>query len=117
MTVTTGDEVEVHLSLAAAHSMEYVHLRDPRPAGFEPAGALSGHRRQSGIYRYEEIRDSGTNFFFEYLPQGEYTFTYRIRAATAGTYVAAPATAQPMYAPEFAAHSSGRTLTVAPAKP
>jgi uncharacterized protein YfaS (alpha-2-macroglobulin family) len=61
---------------------------------------------------YEEIRDSGTNFFFERLPQGEYTFKYRIRAATAGDFKVAPATVQPMYAPEFAAYSTGAELQI-----
>jgi alpha-2-macroglobulin len=107
-----GDEVEVHLSLTSKHAMEYVHLRDPRAAGFEPVSNLSKHKWDLGISWYEEIRDSGTNFFFEHLPQGEYTFKYRIRAATAGTFKVAPATAQPMYAPEFAAYSSGAILKI-----
>jgi uncharacterized protein YfaS (alpha-2-macroglobulin family) len=108
-----GDEVEVQISLRSKHAMEYVHLRDPRGAGFEPEGAVSRHRWDLGIYWYEEVRDSGTNFFFEQLPQGEYTFKYRIRAATAGTFKVASATAQPMYAPEFAAYSAGTTVTIA----
>ncbi len=107
-----GDEVEVHLSVASKHPMEYVHLRDPRGAGFEPSTHLSTHKWDLGIFWYEEIRDSGTNFFFEHLPQGEYTFKYRIRAATAGVFKVAPATLQPMYAPEFAAYSSGAALTI-----
>lgn len=107
-----GDEVEVQLSLSSKHPMEYVHLRDPRAAGFEPSSALSRHKWDLGISWYEEIRDSGTNFFFEHLPQGEYTFKYRIRAAAAGVFKVAPATLQPMYAPEFAAYSSGATLRI-----
>ena len=108
-----GDEVEIHLSLTSKHPMEYVHLRDPRGAGFEPSSNLSRHKWDLGISWYEEIRDSGTNFFFEHLPQGEYTFKYRIRATTAGTFKVAPATVQPMYAPEFAAYSTGATLKIA----
>ena len=113
--VQVGDEVEVQVSLRAKQQMEYVHLRDPRPAGFEPASNVSRHKWDLGIYWYEEVRDSGQNFFFEWLPQGEYTFKYRIRAATAGTFKAAPATVQPMYAPEFAAYSAGSVITVQPA--
>ena len=111
-TLAPGDEVEVHLSLTSKHPMEYVHLRDPRGAGFEPSSNLSKHKWDLGISWYEEIRDSGTNFFFEHLPQGEYTFKYRIRATTAGTFKVAPATVQPMYAPEFAAYSTGATLKI-----
>jgi alpha-2-macroglobulin len=115
-TLAPGDEVEVHLSLTSKHPMEYVHLRDPRGAGFEPASNLSRYKWDLGISWYEEIRDSGTNFFFEHLPQGEYTFKYRVRATMAGTFKIAPATVQPMYAPEFAAYSSGAVLKIAPAK-
>jgi alpha-2-macroglobulin len=107
-----GDEVEVHLSLTSKHPMEYVHLRDPRAAGFEPSSNISKHKWDLGISWYEEIRDSGTNFFFEHLPQGKYTFKYRIRAATAGTFKVTPATVQPMYAPEFSAYSSGASITI-----
>jgi uncharacterized protein YfaS (alpha-2-macroglobulin family) len=107
-----GDEVEIHLSLTSKHPMEYVHLRDPRAAGFEPSTSLSRHKWDLGISWYEEIRDSGTNFFFENIPQGEYTFKYRIRATTAGTFKVAPATVQPMYAPEFSAYSSGASLRI-----
>ncbi|NMB74100.1 MAG: hypothetical protein GYA21_03105 [Myxococcales bacterium] len=114
--VKVGDEVEVQISITSKHPMEYVHLRDPRGAGFEPTSQVSRHRWEYGLYWYEEIRDSGTNFFFEHLPQGQYTFRYRIRAATAGTFKVSPATLQPMYAPEFAAYSAGHVLTVQPAE-
>jgi uncharacterized protein YfaS (alpha-2-macroglobulin family) len=112
--IQVGDEVEVKLSLRAKHEMEYVHLRDPRPAGFEPVSQVSRHRWNLGLYWYEEVRDSGQNFFFEKLPVGEFPFAYRVRAAVAGTFQAAPATVQPMYAPEFVGYSSGRKITIAP---
>lgn len=109
-----GDEVEVQISIQSGEPVEYVHLRDPRPAGFEPVKSVSGYNWNFGIYWYEEVRDSGENFFFEHLPRGEYTFRYSIRAALAGTFKAAPATIQPMYAPEFAAYSAGRLIRISP---
>jgi hypothetical protein len=114
--IGVGDELEVHLSLRAKHAAEYVHLRDPRGAGFEPENAVSKYRWDLGIAWYEEIRDSGTNFFFEWLPVGEYAFKYRVRAATAGTFRVGPATVQSMYAPEFHAYSAGNVLKVARAE-
>ena len=39
-----GDELEVQLSLRARHAAEYVHLRDPRGAGFEPVTLVSGYK-------------------------------------------------------------------------
>jgi len=110
--LATGDEVEVQLSLRAKQAAEYVHLRDPRGAGFEPVTLVSGFKWQTGLGLYEEVRDSGENFFFEWLPAGEYTFRYRVRAATAGRFRVGPAEVQSMYAPEFAARSAGAVLEV-----
>ncbi len=110
--IAVGDEVEVQLSLRTKHQAEYVHLRDPRGAGFEPSSNVSKWKWDLGISWYEEIRDSGTNFFFERLPVGEYAFKYRIRASMAGTFRVGSATVQCMYAPEFTAFSAGHLLTI-----
>jgi alpha-2-macroglobulin len=111
-SLAVGDEIEVQLSIRARHPAEYVHLRDPRPSGCEPVTLTSGTKWDLGLVRYEEIRDSGTNFFMEWLPQGEYTLKHRLRCAMAGTFKAAPATLQSMYAPEFAAYSAGSLITI-----
>jgi len=111
-TLAPGDEVEVQISLSAKHAAEYVHLRDPRAAGLEPGVVVSGYKWDLGISWYEETRDSGTNFFFERLPAGQYTLKYRVRANMAGTFKVGPATVQSLYAPEFNAYSSGATVTV-----
>ena len=107
-----GDQVEVQLSIRAKHAAEYVHLRDPRGAGFEPEKLTSGWRWDLGISAYEEIRDSGTNFFIEWLPAGEYTLSYRLRASMGGAFRVGPATLQSMYAPEFTAYSAGHRLEI-----
>ncbi len=110
--IEPGDQVEVRISIRTKHAAEYVHLRDPRGAGFEPETTSSSYKWDLGIGWYEEVRDSGTNFFFEWLPVGEYTFKYRLRANLAGAFRVGPATIQSMYAPEFAAYSSGARLEI-----
>ncbi len=114
--IRPGDQLEVQISLRTKHEAEYVHLRDPRAAGLEPENVVSKWKWDLGIAWYEETRDSATNFFFERLPVGEYTFKYRLRANMAGTFRVGPATVQSMYAPEFNAYSAGAVLTVAGAK-
>jgi uncharacterized protein YfaS (alpha-2-macroglobulin family) len=112
-----GDEVEVQLTITSRAPAEYVHLRDPRAAGLEPDGAQSGYKWDwTSPGRYEETRDSGTNFFFDWLPAGEYVLKYRLRANMAGTFRVGPATLQSMYAPEFTAYSAGDVMTVASGK-
>ncbi len=115
--IRPGDEIEVQISLRTKHDAEYVHLRDPRAAGLEPENVLSRWKWDLGIAWYEETRDSATNFFFERLPVGEYTFKYRLRANMAGTFRVGPATVQSMYAPEFNAYSAGAVLRVAGGSP
>lgn len=110
--IAVGDQIEVQISLRSKHEAEYVHLRDPRAAGLEPENPRSGFKWNLGIGWYEEIRDSGSNFFFESLPVGEYTFKYRLRANMAGTFRIGPATVQSMYAPEFNAYSTGFAMTI-----
>ncbi len=112
-TVKAGDEVEVQLAISSKHAAEYVHLRDPRAAGFEPTSIASHYKYDTGLGYYEEVRDSGENFFFEQLPAGQYTFKYRVRATTGGTYRVGPATLQSMYAPEFNAYSAGHVMKIA----
>ncbi|HEX4936738.1 MAG TPA: hypothetical protein VFV33_26335, partial [Gemmatimonadaceae bacterium] len=108
-----GDEVEVQLSIRSKHAAEYVHLQDPRAAGLEPDRATSGYKWDLGLAYYEETRDSATNFFFDWLPAGEYTLRYRVRASMAGSFRIGPATLQSLYAPEFNAYSAGQQLQIA----
>ena len=106
--LAVGDELEVQLSLRTKHAAEYVHLRDPRARRASsprtPCRATSGTWASPGTRRRAT---RGTNFFFEWLPAGEYTFKYRVRANMAGTFRVGPATVQSMYAPEFTAYSAG----------
>lgn len=109
--VAVGDQIEVHLTVAARSQFEYVHLKDPKPAGFEAEGLLSGWKWDK-LARYEEPRDSLTNFFMEWLPHGEYVLRYRLRPTVPGRFKLGAAVLQSMYAPEFSAHSDGFELSV-----
>lgn len=109
-----GDEVEVRIRITARHGAEYVHLRDPRAAGLEPVSVRSGYRFDQGLAYRQEVRDSAVNIFFDWLPAGEFTLRYRLKAAMAGEFRVSPATLQSMYAPEFTAHSSGARIAIAP---
>ncbi|MDE2291851.1 MAG: hypothetical protein KGL53_07190, partial [Elusimicrobia bacterium] len=111
-TVHVGDAVVVRLALTSRGRLEYVHVKDPRGAGFEAESLRSGWT-YDGLVRYEEPRDSLTNDFVDRLPQGEYDLDETVRPTTPGRYRIAAAVAQSMYAPEFAAHSADFELVVA----
>ncbi|MEM6263482.1 MAG: alpha-2-macroglobulin family protein [Bacteroidota bacterium] len=108
-----GDRVIVRIELRTDRDMEYVHLKDQRPAGFEPTNVLSGHKYQRGLVYYESTRDAATNFFFEYLPANQtYVFDYPLRVTHEGNYSSGISTIQCMYAPEYTSHSAGGRVEV-----
>lgn len=110
-TVKVGDTVVTRLTLTSRGQLEYLHLKDPRGAGFEAETLRSGWS-WDGLSRYEEPRDSLTNYFVNWMPQGEYKLESRVRPTTPGRYRVGAAVLQSMYAPEFAAHSAGFELGV-----
>lgn len=122
-----GDKLKVRLIVTVDRNMEFVHLKDMRAAGLEPAPTpqpppqqmrgsavegLSGYRYQDGLGYYQSTTDLATNFFFDYLPKGTWVFEYPLVANNAGDFSAGIATIQCMYAPEFSAHSGGERLEV-----
>ena len=107
-----GDKVVARLVIRADRDMDFVQLKDQRGACFEPIGALSGYRWSGGLGYYAEVEDAGTNFFFDHLGKGTYVLEHSYRVVRSGEYETGIATLQSAYAPEFAAHSAGGTLTV-----
>lgn len=113
-SVKVGEEVEVELKIVTQHPSEYIWIRDPRAAGFEPEKTISGFRWDTGLSYFEEPRDTATLFFMSKLPAGHFSLKYRLRATTAGTFKIAPAELQSIYSPEFSARTGGENLTILP---
>lgn len=107
-----GDLIKVRIELRVDRTLEYVHLKDMRAAGFEPVSTLSTHKYQDGLYYYESPRDLATNFFIGYMPKGTYVFEYALRVSQKGDFSNGITTIQCMYAPEFTSHSQGVRVEV-----
>jgi uncharacterized protein YfaS (alpha-2-macroglobulin family) len=108
----TGDIVTVRLEVRADNDFEYVHLKDMRAAGFEPANPMSGYHYRNGLGYSENYKDASVSFFIQYLPKGVWVFEYDVRVTNKGNFSNGIATIQCMYAPEFNAHSDGLRLEV-----
>ena len=111
-TLNVGDLIKVRIELRADRSMEFVHLKDMRAAGFEPINVLSQYKWQDGLGYYESTKDAATNFFIDFLPKGIYVFEYDLRVNNAGDMSNGISTIQSMYAPEFSSHSEGVRILV-----
>ncbi|WMX12542.1 alpha-2-macroglobulin family protein [Aureispira sp. CCB-E] len=103
--IKPGDLILVKIELEVGQTMEYLHLKDMRAAGFEPTNVLSRYHYQNGIGYYQMTKDASSNFFFRELKKGAYTFEYTLRAVHKGQFSNGITTIQSMYAPEFTAHS------------
>ena len=111
-TFKVGDRVNIELVVTVAQDMEYVHLKDLRPAGFEPKMTLSQHQWENGLWYYQSPRDVSMNYFIERLPKGTHVLNYDVFVTHSGQFEAGNATVQCMYAPEFVAHSGGEKVSV-----
>jgi uncharacterized protein YfaS (alpha-2-macroglobulin family) len=117
--VKAGARVRVVLSMYTPARRYHVALVDLLPAGLEalnPALAVTGDvpadtAAQRGWwwpwYEHQNLRDERAEAFSTLLWEGVYTYSYVTRATTPGQYVAPPAKAEEMYAPE----TFGRSAT------
>jgi hypothetical protein len=111
--VRVGEEIEVRLRVKSKSQFEYVHVKEPRGAGFEEMTLTSGYRWDP-LPAYQEPRDSLFNFFVDWLPAGEYELRHSLRPTTVGVYRIGSAVIQSMYSPDVTAYSAGMELEVTP---
>lgn len=115
--IRAGARVRVRVSMVAPTRRYHVALVDPLPAGLEPldpAFAATGSLPEDPTapkrgrwwwwsrtwYEHSGLRDERAEAFTSLLWEGVHEFTYVTRATTPGTFVAPPAKAEEMYAPE-----------------
>ncbi len=108
--VRVGDEVVVRVEVRSDRELEFVHLKDERPASCEPTGVLSGWREQGGVRYYESTRDTAVHYFIERLPKGVHVFEYSVRVQQRGACRSGLATVESLYAPEFRSHGAAGVL-------
>ena len=69
-------------------------------------------RENGGIGYYQVSRDASTEFFIDKMRKGSYVIEYTVYVDRAGIYQAGMADIQSAYAPEFAGHTGGMSVTV-----
>lgn len=110
--VKVGDKVTVRLVVTADRSMEFIHLRDLRPAGLEPVNQISRCFIMSGLVYYMCTKDCSTDLFFDYMPKGTYVFEYQLKANEAGDFAAGFASIESMYADDFKSQTNGCRMVI-----
>ncbi len=111
--VTSGDRIEVVLTITSKNVYDFLAFEDMKPAGCEPVELRSGGRWAGGLCPHVELRDEKVVFFIGLLEQGTHVLRYQLRAETPGKFHALPTTGFAMYAPEVRAISDEMRLEIA----
>jgi len=107
-----GDKVKSSLRVSTDRDMDFVQIKENRASCMEPAAVLSGYRWEDGIGYYRAIKDASTEYYIDKLRKGTCTIESVYYITLEGDYEAGIVKVQSAYAPEFNAHTSGRTLKV-----
>jgi uncharacterized protein YfaS (alpha-2-macroglobulin family) len=131
-TFANGDLVRVTLTVTLPHEGRFLAFTDPLPAGFEAVDgtlkttafdlAAVSTAQSSGSDRYAwwrrggfdhvEKHDDKVMAFATRLAAGRHEFSYLVRATTSGTFGAAGASGEAMYAPEITGRSAGTSVVI-----
>ncbi len=110
--IKVGDKITVRMILNTDRSMEFIHLKDMRAAGFEPLDVISGYQWKNNLGYYQSTKDASTNFYIEYMPKGKYIFEYDYVANASGKFSNGITTLQNYYAPQMNAHTQGMKIEI-----
>jgi uncharacterized protein YfaS (alpha-2-macroglobulin family) len=116
-----GDVVRVTLTLNLHQEGQFLAVTDPLPAGFEPVNESFGTtsswearqrlRNGDSTFDHSEQHDDRVLVFARRLG-AKPEFTYLVRAVTAGTFTAAGASVEAMYAPEIFGRTTSTTIHI-----
>ncbi len=98
-----GDKVRVRIEIKSDRNLEYLELKAPRCAAFEPVSTASGWRWNSGLSYYAAVTNAALTLYIDRIDKGDYVVEFDLFVNNAGTYNTAPTTMQCLYAPEFRA--------------
>lgn len=114
-TPEVGDKIQTRLIIASDRDLDFVAIKDNRPACLEPAEQQSRMMFREGLSYFQETRDAATRFYIEHLPKGHYILRYETFVDRPGRYLDGGVSIQSLYAPQETAHSGGIVLDI-PAK-
>jgi hypothetical protein len=110
--VRLGERITVKIVITSDRDLEYVQVKDPRAAAFEPVNIHEREGNQGGVWWVESPRDAANCFFFSRFPQGTIVLEYDVFATQCGDFSAGATSVECMYAPEYRAQGDGARMAV-----
>lgn len=107
-----GERIKVRITVINDDPIQYVHLKDSRPAGVEPLYSPSGYQWRKGYYF--SSKDASTNYFMDRLTKGKFVYEYEVKANNQGIFNSGITTIECMYDPAVQARTTNALLTITP---
>ena len=111
--IKVGDIINVQLTIINPDDAEYLHIKDPKPAGLVTIQKIGKHIGKHSEY-YREPRLTYSNLYTDYTYEDGHIASYQLRAETVGTFTALPAEISAMYEPEKNNHTDSFVIEVIP---
>lgn len=103
--LSVGTILVTKLRITSRRDLDFVTIRDHRPACCEPLEQLSQYRWANGIGYYEEARDTAQLLHIGSLLRGSYEISYEQSVVRQGVYQRGTTQAQCAYATEYSAQT------------
>lgn len=110
--LSVGDKITVCLTISSDRDMDFVRIKDEKPACFEVASQLSSYYWDDGLSYYRVNKDASVEFFIDCMRKGTYTICYDAYVTRSGNYVSGAASLISVYAPQFGSHTEGFRINV-----
>lgn len=112
--IKLGETVLIRIHVQSPLTMNYVHIQDQFPSCFDLMANNSEYRHYQHLWAYTIPRDSGMNFFIDYLPKGTSMLEYEVKVDKAGVFSKGMTKAYSVFAPEFGVTKGGGKVTISP---
>jgi uncharacterized protein YfaS (alpha-2-macroglobulin family) len=120
LSVPQGEVLEIHAQLVNDAPRHHVALVVPFAAGLEPlnpnletSGSEARPSQADSLNAtYVQRLDSEVRYYFTELPRGTFTFHFRVRASSEGSFVHPPPWAELMYQEEVHGRGAGMRIVV-----
>ena len=111
-TLSVGDKITVCITVSTDRDMDFVRIKDEKPACLEVASQLSSYSWCEGLSFYRVNKDASVEFFVDSMRKGTYTLSYDTFVTRSGVYISGPASIISVYAPQFGSHTEGFKIGV-----
>jgi len=112
--IQLGETVLIRIHVQSPLTMNYVHIQDQFPSCFDLMANNSEYRHYQRLWAYVIPRDSGMNFFIDYLPKGNSMLEYEAKVDKSGIFSKGILKAYSVFAPEFGVTKGGGKVVISP---